>query len=238
MWYTKIQRSITNWYPVVWVKSSGMKYWFMGGISLKSLSVGIAVKTLSSFMMPIERASYYHLNVSIIQDYSDMTWQFVITSHRLISPWDTGHFFGTTSSFGDYDECLDIQSDDDDDDHNNFVGKYCTISFKTDNTSFGPEKTPVEEKLASVYPTANFYYPISGICIPSSCSKDDVQRILLSTFPKYNLQLLNVTNCDTKESTGFNYDNTTIQQKIAMWVVIIPSSQEIITWFDVPTDTL
>ena len=115
---------------------------------------------------------------------------------------------GSASSFGDYDQCLDIQSQE-------FAGKYCLVNFKAEQ-SIG-RNSPIHERMANAYPIANTYYPLSGLCVPSTCSKSDVSEMLKLIFPKYRLQLLNIShNCDTKESNQFDYNNLNYQQKFAM----------------------
>lgn len=92
-------------------------------------------------------------------------------------------------------------------------GQYCMVSFAFD-TSTGI-KTPVRLHLSRAIPIADFYHLLSGLCIPSSCDRSDLITMLNYTLPNYDLRLINVTHCDTRESISFKFSNLALIQKIS-----------------------
>lgn len=122
---------------------------------------------------------------------------------------------GSVSSFGDYNECLEIKSQVNSIDTN---GKYCLVKFSITKSTV---EQAVTSTLFSLHPIADFYYPLHGLCIPSGCTKDDLE-ILLSqnVFTKSNtLKLEQILHCDTKESTKFDLFKLTIHQQISLLFV-------------------
>lgn len=117
---------------------------------------------------------------------------------------------GSASSFGDYDECLDISIHDP-----SIQGQYCLVKFEV-----GQEKDAqleVVAKMRGIYPVANFYNLLHGLCIPSACSLQDLQEILGShVCPKRGLKLLDIFSCDTKSGISFSWTKLSIHQKISL----------------------
>lgn len=92
-------------------------------------------------------------------------------------------------------------------------GQYCMVSFFFD-TSTGIN-TPMRLHLSKAIPFADYYHPLSGLCIPSSCDRSDLITMLNYTLPNYDLRLINVTHCDTKESISFKFSNLALIQKVS-----------------------
>jgi len=101
--------------------------------------------------------------------------------------WPSGFLSGSFSSFGDYDQCLSIKSEESSLPIN---GKYCFMELR-------PPK-PVQEINLNNTKYKNFHYesvinywikmdgfsPVAnGICLPSVCTENEIQQIL--TKSKY-----------------------------------------------------
>lgn len=116
---------------------------------------------------------------------------------------------GTASSFGDYDECLDIKSLT-----KGLNGNYCLVKFAIQS----PEKSGIQDKIKETYPVADFYYPLHGLCIPSACIREDLANILSHyIFPQTKaVKLLDVSHCDTQESISFSINKLNKHQLVAL----------------------
>lgn len=118
---------------------------------------------------------------------------------------------GSVSSFGDYNECLEIKGQSRDVEAN---GKYCLVKFSIKHSTV---KQAAVQFLTSIHPVAEFYHPLHGLCIPSACSKDDLELILSQkVFARSgHFKLEEITHCDTKESIEFKFYKLTSHQKVA-----------------------
>jgi len=114
-----------------------------------------------------------------------------------IGPPTSGFAEGIQSSFGEYDECLDIKSPNFEDNTNVFKGKYCLLKLilpyptKEDesfNQTIGPGSRYANEMNLQRFMTvkalverlklwngALFRF---GICIPSVCSAHEIENML------------------------------------------------------------
>ena len=118
---------------------------------------------------------------------------------------------GTVSSFGDYDQCLDITVEDDP----GLQGQYCLVKFSIDKEKKSSLK--IISELKNVIPIANFYHPLHGLCIPSSCSRQDLIKMLGSNIcPQNGLQLLDISHCDTPSSIAFSWAKLSSHQKVSV----------------------
>lgn len=116
---------------------------------------------------------------------------------------------GTASSFGDYDQCLDIASET-----RGLNGRYCLVKFAIQS----PERTGIQDKIRETFPVADFYYPLHGLCIPSACTREDLANILSHhIFPQTNaVKLLDISHCDTRESVSFSIQKLNKHQLVAL----------------------
>lgn len=123
---------------------------------------------------------------------------------------------GSVSSFGDYDECLEINSHLLDRDHIT-SGQYCLVRFSIHSGK--SSRLQVTNHLLDLHPIADYYYPLHGLCIPSGCSRDDLQTLLTQViFPSSNdnFKLQEITHCDTKESISFQFSRLVGHQQISI----------------------
>lgn len=129
----------------------------------------------------------------------------------------SGILEGTLTELGNYDECLRITSG-----KLNIRGNYCTIQIKP--------PLPVRPRLHTIcqraFGTTNsnastnkiirhlvqhsheFLYVglRMGICVPSKCTKTDIQT-LLSTYLNHHELTGDVRSCQTMARLVVNYDN-------------------------------
>lgn len=103
------------------------------------------------------------------------------------SRFPTGILSGTISSFGDYDQCLDIKGLVND---TIIRGKYCLLTirpprpqddinyrFKFANDS-KYKKSWYENEINDLIILDNFAPLVNGICVPSVCDRHEIKQIL------------------------------------------------------------
>ncbi|KAI1303721.1 hypothetical protein HDE_02213 [Halotydeus destructor] len=114
-------------------------------------------------------------------------------------------FESTLASFGDYNECLDINTQ-------SFTGQYCMpdlfpLKTKRQHATWpGPSR---KERAASgrvnlgdiaVFRGLSFNF---GLCVPSTCTVDEIRSILAIVLEPYLLKPAGDISCDTKKSISF-----------------------------------
>ena len=138
---------------------------------------------------------------------------------QMVNSW--GHFppsgvlIGTSTDFGSYDQCLDIEPN-----HVIDRAQYCLIDMKP----LIPQPMPIHHNLhhpidvlpngfdrnntifRNVYEKysefASFYYWVSvrtGICSPSKCSQQDISQLASGLATKMGIELKQV-QCQTKQT--------------------------------------
>lgn len=133
-----------------------------------------------------------------------------------------GLLSGTFFAFGSYDECIDTVAYNQRSGKNKgevmFTGKYCTLRIKP---SLPKLKRPLKEgeileelegfhkkgtilsEMAEFAPVLySFAYRV-GLCIPSGCSEDDVNK-MLEPVSNYTRLFMNVNRCEVKEKPNFS----------------------------------
>ncbi|KAI1298484.1 hypothetical protein HDE_04186 [Halotydeus destructor] len=104
---------------------------------------------------------------------------------------------GTVSSFGDYDECLDISS------HNTdgaISGKYCMVDIFPRR----PKKDLTPGRISLATPqhfNASAYY--IGLCFPSACTVPDVRVLVKKVLEPFPLLVQGDLHCDTHETNSY-----------------------------------
>ncbi|PSN54851.1 hypothetical protein C0J52_12407 [Blattella germanica] len=109
----------------------------------------------------------------------------------------SGILKGNVNQFGDFDQCLAIETDE----SSNIEGKYCLASVDIDATSLIDNDTETLHKavyLAKSYEFIKSTYRDPGqfaprfttinwaVCVPASCSPEDVQQSLVDALQDYN----------------------------------------------------
>lgn len=102
-----------------------------------------------------------------------------------------GIMYGSISSFGNYDECIDTVGTHEESNEVYFKGQYCAINYyPVTPNSFDPKylsrelaKAHMFRKLLRQFPTVQISIGLQlartrfGYCFPSTCSKDDVKKL-------------------------------------------------------------
>lgn len=80
---------------------------------------------------------------------------------------------GTLSSFGDYDQCLQVKSDNV---KLGFDGQHCMVKLSSDTDKSSPSEidTFIRDKL----PVYEYFYLNLALCLPSTCSVQDVSALV------------------------------------------------------------
>lgn len=107
----------------------------------------------------------------------------------------SGFLVGTVSSFGDYDQCLNINTQEE---GNNLpTGQYCTIKLEFqfgEENSTNNELSSIQSLVMNRVPMFNYYYKQIGLCLPSACSVDDVNLIIEQSKLKYWFYFVFITS--------------------------------------------
>ena len=139
---------------------------------------------------------------------------------EMINSWGSfppnGLIIGTSTDFGSYDQCLDIEPND-------AIGKpqYCLIDVRPPL----PKPMPVHHNLhhqLDVLPIgfnktgnvfevysefASFFYWLSlrtGICTPSKCTQEDIRSLAEGFTENYGLEFRQ-SRCETKTETELSF---------------------------------
>ncbi|XP_064457883.1 nose resistant to fluoxetine protein 6-like [Ornithodoros turicata] len=120
-----------------------------------------------------------------------------------------GLLFGTTGSYGDFDECVSVVAKPP-----NFVGKYCSLLlelppkfakstaeiFQKDGYFVG-RRSPefFHAKRDGYYKGQRF-----GICMPSVCTIPDIERMMEMTIGKYGFSYF-ISGCDWVDNPDRNW---------------------------------
>lgn len=97
----------------------------------------------------------YHLEIG-----SSWAYEFLDSSSRS-SP---GLMSGTVTILGDYDQCLDIFSEQV---HPAFNGKHCMIEIAP----------PLYSNVSRIHPVLQYFNPNFAHCVPSTCTESDVTHL-------------------------------------------------------------
>ncbi|EEC03638.1 hypothetical protein IscW_ISCW002267 [Ixodes scapularis] len=183
-------------------------------------AIDALMKELSKRITPFAASLLSADNVT--QDCSGAILQLLI-GLRTKMPWalrmvdatgrpSAGLLFGTTGSYGDYDECLSVR-------HGSatggFAGKYCTLFYSLPaeyvrKTTLSMQKQGYYQgRRAPDYfkPDVESYYKglRLGLCVPSVCSVKDVERLIGLVLGGFGFKY-NVTGCDYEDNPDRNWN--------------------------------
>ncbi|KAM7303845.1 nose resistant to fluoxetine protein 6 [Ixodes scapularis] len=130
---------------------------------------------------------------------------------------------GSLTDFGNFDECLSVAVGDDPSAHPLFRGQYCMVKarpplppkpwvvskhFQAVNFSLFPETSVIRELLEDA---GTFYATTTrtGLCMPSSCSKQDVESIVKGVFHTMHWSAV-VSYCTINEKPHFTTQDIVI----------------------------
>lgn len=85
----------------------------------------------------------------------------------------SGFLKGTISSFGDYDECLDISQNEFEP---KFLGKHCMVELDIETVPF--TESVINTYIRQNIPIIDMLKPNFGLCIPSTCASSDVKLLV------------------------------------------------------------
>ncbi|XP_067137074.1 nose resistant to fluoxetine protein 6-like [Centruroides vittatus] len=120
-----------------------------------------------------------------------------------------GILYGSMSTFGSYDECLSVVVDEED--PNSMKGQYCSINISpylpprprqyTFDSAF--QEYPVLKKklqemhMSDLMPSYYFIQHRFGLCLPSSCSRKDVEE--MTSLASHHIKInVSVVHCEIK----------------------------------------
>ena len=182
---------------------------FIGGIS-------------SSFWSPLMNSNVSRVSISPqcrhslslilsgINDKESSAFVFLDASSKSI-----GVLEGTTTSMGDYDQCLAI-------DTGAGVGKYCMIeSTWNRDISRNEDKDKIRMTIMKTYPVAKMYNIHESLCVPETCSQSDIRSVIDLTRAGLGLRIQSM-NCTTMQSNSLSYKLSTMKpaQTIALVIVV------------------
>ena len=124
----------------------------------------------------------------------------------------SAHLDGTFTSYGDFDQCLELSFDQDQGDER-YTTQYCTVPV----SQLGPrvndwdqlqeeairervdEPRKIRLKAVSIFKDHAHMY---GLCLPSTCSVDDVSLIVGTALDGLPMEVHQDIHCDTRDSVS------------------------------------
>lgn len=130
-------------------------------------------------------------------------WAFLFPDASGKNP--AGILKATVTAIGDYDQCMDI-------DVNGMTGMYCMIDM---------HHVMKEDSHLSRVNIFGGYPFLSSLCLPSTCTAAEVQRITRSTLIPYNVKVAGDISCETKSDTTWSHrlSNLTTKQLISITLI-------------------
>lgn len=149
-----------------------------------------------------------------LNDGQDWAYRFIDSSAKT----PAGLLDGTVSSFGDYDECLDIRTPADEPD---LQGKHCLLKFSAGSLFNQKNESGSLSQIASEVRNALYLFDTFtlnlGVCVPSACDANDL-RILLSRRLVNSVLKLHPDPifCDTHDSNSITFTKLSLAQVISL----------------------
>ncbi|CAN7937042.1 unnamed protein product, partial [Ixodes hexagonus] len=148
-----------------------------------------------------------------------------------------GILTGTLTAFGSYDQCVAIEAKDSPDQIPKFTGRYCTVELRppiphkpkyytlhdrkiiVERYNKNPSKVTGEiaEKMHFFYFLVYRY----GVCVPSTCQREDVEKIASSLAKTAEFEV-KVSSCEVKQDgANLNANQTTIVTMVVILTVLV-----------------
>ncbi|KAM7305111.1 nose resistant to fluoxetine protein 6 [Ixodes scapularis] len=109
-----------------------------------------------------------------------------------------GIFEGTITDFGSFDQCLEVRAQDAWGDES-FRGQYCSLFLKPNIDTSKPVAFLRSSRRNLTRIMKSIWFPgfRLGICIPSACSKEDIDALIKSALSRYGVNA-SVPLCDVQ----------------------------------------
>ncbi|KPM03504.1 osmotic avoidance abnormal protein 3 [Sarcoptes scabiei] len=147
----------------------------------------------------------------------------------------SGILSGTTTSLGDFDQCISIQNEIFK--NESFHGRYCFATLSIPRTELFRNSMPIDserfgnqswliDSIQRWYHNDNFYSTAIALCFPTICEPNDILQLLQSNS-KFLAQFeFNVTYCQSSNDVR-EYDSGLIVAIIILclpWLLIVPAT--------------
>ncbi|XP_022242186.1 nose resistant to fluoxetine protein 6-like [Limulus polyphemus] len=142
---------------------------------------------------------------------------------------------GTLAAFGSYDNCLEIKETISLERKSDIItGKYCTVKIRPPL----PKKPKVikngdiiidpgifsEKSVTNILASRSFFFYFVwyrvGMCVPSACSREDVEGLVKSALKKSHL-VVEVPNCEMKVAEPITTTQITIISLLSVVVILV-----------------
>ena len=191
------------------IHQKNLFYFFTGGISHTIWNNGSIISHISEKEVSSQcRNSLIRISDALDQG-SEWAFRFVDAGSK--SP--SGLLDGTLSSYGDYDQCLEITDRD-------FVGKYCVIELKHEVKNDALE---IDQLISQSVPSFRDVNLNQGICFPSTCSDHEILNIVRNRISTaFPFKVLDDITCETSETTTWQakMKDLTTSQRVASTIII------------------
>ncbi|XP_037522280.1 nose resistant to fluoxetine protein 6-like isoform X2 [Rhipicephalus sanguineus] len=148
---------------------------------------------------------------------------------RRLEPWalrmvdamgrpPAGIFEGTITDFGSFDQCLEVRAQDSWGDES-FRGQYCSLFLKPNIDTSRPISFLRNSRRNLSRIMKSIWFPgfRLGICVPSACSRNDIDVLIKSAFKNYGVNA-SVPLCDVQRD--IQLDNVQQASLICLCVVL------------------
>ncbi|KAL3186094.1 hypothetical protein MRX96_028220 [Rhipicephalus microplus] len=147
-----------------------------------------------------------------------------------------GILTGTLTAFGSYDQCVAIEARDSPAEEPRFTGRYCTVELRPpipkrpryytlhDQVQLFNNTTRTKGEIAEKMHFFYFLVYRYGVCVPSTCQREDVETIAASLVKSAEFEV-KVANCEVKEDNAkLNGDQTAIVTLVCILTAIALAS--------------
>ncbi|KAI1283735.1 Nose resistant to fluoxetine protein 6 [Halotydeus destructor] len=151
--------------------------------------------------------------------------------------WPEGLAEAVGAHFGQYDQCLSIQTPNTVDRKSAFKGQYCLfeVVFPLPAHATKPKRLPLNETMSGTWFGSSwaenysflYYSSLTGaICFPSTCSGQEMEQLINSELSTLNIStsVKMWDTCDTQDDYIFNLDtivNFPLHQKASILVLFL-----------------
>ena len=120
------------------------------------------------------------------------SYYFILATFSVLSGWSdfrADHKYGNSHNFGDFQACKNM-------DANKLSTQYCMVQYFSNSSSI-ISVPPKKSIYQNIWTDLNISF-LGAICIPSSCTIEDVRNILKLSFGEGNLTFGDKIHCKWK----------------------------------------